>query len=81
MTIDPSTLDKLRQTLAADDYQLAVAESETEVRVSITAGPGACAECLVPKPLMRGVLHSALGVPEERITLIYPGESEPGENA
>ncbi|MGP4018921.1 hypothetical protein [Saccharopolyspora sp. 5N708] len=81
MTIDESALDNLRKTLAADDYQLAVAEFGSELRVSITAGPQACDECLVPKPLMRGVLNSALGVPEERITLIYPGESEAGGNA
>ncbi|MEB3369036.1 hypothetical protein [Saccharopolyspora mangrovi] len=74
MSIDESALAQLRSTLAADDYQLAVADSDGQVRVSITAGPAACEDCLVPKPLMRGVLHQALGVPEDAITLIYPGE-------
>ncbi|MEV4648628.1 hypothetical protein [Saccharopolyspora sp. NPDC049357] len=76
MSIDESALAQLRSTLAADDYDLAVTGTGTgtDVRVSITAGPAACEDCLVPKPLMRGVLHKALGVPEDAITLIYPGE-------
>ncbi|MEV4730566.1 hypothetical protein [Saccharopolyspora sp. NPDC049426] len=74
MSIDESALAQLRSTLAADDYDLAVIGTGTDVRVSITAGPAACEDCLVPKPLMRGVLHKALGVPEDAITLIYPGE-------
>jgi hypothetical protein len=74
VSIDESALAQLRSTLAADDYDLAVTDTGTYVRVSITAGPAACEDCLVPKPLMRGVLHKALGVPEDTITLIYPGE-------
>jgi len=72
VSIDESALADLRGALAADDYQLAVAESADGVAVRITAGPAACEECLVPKPLMRSVLRDALGVAEESITLIYP---------
>ena len=32
----------------------------------------ACDDCLVPKPLMRAMLHDALGVPESTITVRYP---------
>ena len=42
------------------------------VRVTITAGPGACADCLVPENLMRGILGQALGVPQDSIDLAYP---------
>ncbi len=42
--------------------------------MTITAGPAACADCLVPKPIMRNILHAALGVPEDAIVLTYPGE-------
>jgi hypothetical protein len=42
------------------------------VRVTITAGPGACADCLVPENLMRGILGQALGVPDDTIDLTYP---------
>jgi len=74
MTIDESALDGLRSTLAADDYQLAVTESGSGVEVRITAGPDACEDCLVPKPLMRSLLGPALGVPEDAIVLIYPAD-------
>jgi hypothetical protein len=40
--------------------------------VTITAGPGACADCLVPENLMRGILGQALGVAEDAIDLTYP---------
>jgi hypothetical protein len=47
------------------------------VRVTITAGPAACADCLVPPPIMRGILGGALGVPEDEITLVYPAPADP----
>lgn len=77
MTIDENALAGLRATLAADDYAMDVSEvgGTGEVQVRITAGPEACAECLVPKPIMRSVLHRALAVPEEAITLVYPGDA------
>jgi hypothetical protein len=34
--------------------------------------PGACADCLVPENLMRGILGQALGVPDDTIDLTYP---------
>ena len=74
MTIDESAIAGLRAGLAADDYAMDVRPDGDGVQVQITAGPEACAECLVPKPIMRSVLHGALGVPEEAITLVYPGE-------
>ena len=77
MTIDETALDGLRSTLAADDYALAVTESGAGVEVRITAGPDACAECLVPKPIMRSMLGPALGVPEEAVALIYPSDTGP----
>jgi hypothetical protein len=78
VTIDDTALDGLRSTLAADDYRLAVTESGSGVEVRITAGPHACAECLVPKPIMRAVLGPALGVPEDAIALIYPADADDG---
>ena len=74
MSIDESALSGLRSTLEADDYRMSVAESGAGVEVTITAGPDACADCLVPKPIMRNILHAALGVPEDGIVLTYPGE-------
>ncbi|OPC84063.1 hypothetical protein B4N89_26830 [Embleya scabrispora] len=46
-------LAPLAQTLAADDYQLNCARSAPHhVLVTVTAGPAACADCLVPKELI-----------------------------
>jgi len=62
----------LRATLAADGYLLEVAEDGDRVRVTISATPQACADCLVPPDLMRGILGQALGVPPDAIDLTYP---------
>jgi hypothetical protein len=67
----PAVAD-LRRTLAADDYALDIDRAGPGVLVRITAGPQACADCLVPPPIMRSILGGALGVPEHDITVIYP---------
>ena len=46
----------------------------TRVLVKITVGPQACADCLVPKDLMRSILGDTLGVPTDAIDLTYPTE-------
>jgi hypothetical protein len=75
VSIDESALTGLRSTLEADDYRMAVAETGDQVEVTITAGPAACDDCLVPKPIMRNILHAALGVPEDAIVLVYPADA------
>jgi hypothetical protein len=75
--IDTERTVALRSTLAADGYLLEIAEAGTRVQVTITATPQACADCLVPKDLMRGILGQALGVPEHTIDLTYPADSNP----
>ena len=70
--MDTERAGDIAATLAADGYHLQVAEAGDRVRVTITAGPGACADCLVPENLMRGILGQALGVPEDAIDLTYP---------
>jgi len=69
------TVDEIRATLAGDDYHLTVVSTEEGVDVRITAGPDACADCLIPKPLMRAMLGDALHVPEHTITLRYPADT------
>jgi hypothetical protein len=75
-TVDEGRLQALRSTLEADGYRLEVHEPDAggRVDVRISATPAACADCLVPKPLLRAMLQPALGVPEESIELRYPGE-------
>ena len=74
--IDAERTRVLASSLAADGYQMEVAEAGDRVRVTITASPQACADCLVPKDLMRGILGQALGVPPDAIDLTYPSTSE-----
>jgi hypothetical protein len=73
---DGQAVADLRRTLAADDYAMEIDRAGPGVLVRITAGPDACADCLVPPPIMRGILGGALGVPEGEITVVYP--EEPG---
>ena len=70
--IDTERAGEIAAALAADGYHLQIAETGVRVRVTITAGPGACADCLVPENLMRGILGQALGVAEDAIDLTYP---------
>jgi hypothetical protein len=74
---DPAALADLRRTLAADDYAMDVTREGGGVLVRITAGPDACADCLVPPPIMKSILGGALGVPEEAIALVYPEDAAP----
>jgi hypothetical protein len=77
MSTDDRAVADLRRTLAADDYAMEIDRAGPGVRVTITAGPDACADCLVPPPIMRGILGGALGVPEDEITLVYPAPADP----
>jgi hypothetical protein len=72
--VDQSALDKIRRSLDAEDYRLQVTVHEHGATVAIAAGPSACADCLVPKDLMRVMLAPALGVRPEEIELTYPRE-------
>jgi len=62
----------LRASLQPDGYDAEVTEAGERVRVRITAGPDACADCLAPEPVLRGVAADLLGVPEDKIDLSYP---------
>jgi hypothetical protein len=72
--IDTERTVAIRSTLAADGYLLDIAEQGARVQVTITATPEACADCLVPKDLMRSILGDALGMPPDAIDLTYPTE-------
>ena len=70
--MDAERAGVLASSLAADGYRMEIAEAGDRVRVTITATPQACADCLVPKDMMRGILGQALGVPRDAIDLTYP---------
>ena len=75
--IDEEQLQALRSSLDADGYRLDVRSEDGRTQVEISATPDACADCLVPKDLMRGILQQALGVAADTIDLRYPSELEP----
>jgi hypothetical protein len=74
MSVDQQQLEDFRKTMEADDYHLDVKLVGDAALATIVAGPAACAECLVPKDLMRSMLAPMLGVGTERIQVIYPVE-------
>ncbi len=78
MTIDQSQIDALRGSLEADDYHLSLEVEGDAATAVITAGPDACAECLVPKDLMRQMLSPMIGVAVEKIEMTYPVEVHAG---
>ena len=72
--IDAERTRVLASSLAADGYQLKIAEAGD--RVHVTASPLACADCPVPEDLMRGIVGQAFGVPPDAIDLTYPSTSQ-----
>jgi hypothetical protein len=72
MSVDEKQLDQLKQTLQADDYRMDVDVRGDSADVAIVAGPDACEECLVPKPLMQSMLGPVLGIDPASIRLVYP---------
>ena len=76
MEVDQPGLEKIRQSLRADDYRLEVMVHSGRARVTIAAGPSACQDCLVSKDLMRSMLAPVLGVSADLIELAYPAEVE-----
>lgn len=80
MSVDQIQLDQLKQTLQADDYRMDVDLQGDAADVQIVAGPNACEECLVPKPLMQSMLAPVLGIDPASIRLTYPTDF-PGDSA
>ena len=61
----PPALDgafrRFRDVLAADGYDLRWSVTgQDRVVMEIQAGPGACADCLVPLPVMEAIVSDAL---------------------
>jgi len=62
----------LPRRLKLTGYHMAIEELDSRLAVTITAGPDACEDCLVPKDLMRGILSQQLGVDGDSIDITYP---------
>jgi hypothetical protein len=71
-------LGKFRDMLASDGYDLSwsVTEKDTVV-VQIEAGPDACADCLVPLPIMEAIMADALApTPYSLDHIVLPADAE-----
>ena len=56
-----AALQTFRDVLAADGYLLDWSLSDADrVTIRIAAGPEACADCLVPLPVMEAIMMDAL---------------------
>lgn len=60
-TVDEA-LGRFREMLASDGYSLSWSPADRDDRlvVRIEAGPDACADCLVPLPVMQAIISDAL---------------------
>jgi hypothetical protein len=76
--LDAARLEPLQSSLGADGYRLEAREEGGRIGVRISASADACADCLVPKDVMRGILGQVLGVAEDVIDVTYPGERAAG---
>jgi hypothetical protein len=77
-----STLDealgKFREMLASDGYDLSwELTDQDKVVVQIEAGPDACADCLVPLPIMEAIMSDALApTPYGLDHIVLPADAE-----
>jgi hypothetical protein len=73
-TVLDGALQGFRDVLAADGYELSWSlTGQDRVVVRILAGPDACADCLVPLPVMEAIMSDALGpTPYELDHVVLP---------
>ena len=60
--------------LQADGYELAVEETGHRLAVTISPGPDACEDCLVPKDVFRGIVAHQVGIDGDLIDITYPAD-------
>ena len=72
-------LENLASSFAVDDYRLSIAGfSDGVLKLTIDAGPSACAECLVPENILSGIIRNTLPqeLPVSKIEIEYPSVSK-----
>jgi hypothetical protein len=67
-------LTDIATMLAADGYNLAVEENGHRVALTVSPGPDACEDCLVPKDVFRGIAAHQLGIEGGLIDITYPAD-------
>ena len=65
-------LQDIAAMLEADGYNLAVEEVGHRVALTVSPGPDACEDCLVPKDVFRGIAAHQLGIEGDLIDITYP---------
>jgi len=65
-------MQDIASMLAADGYNLAVEEVGHRVALTVSPGPDACEDCLVPKDVFRGIAAHQLGIEGDLIDITYP---------
>ena len=71
-------LEDLVGAFAVDDYRLSIAGfNDGVLKLTIDAGPSACAECLVPETILSGIVRNSLprGISVSKIEIQYPSIS------
>lgn len=81
---DPALHDavgELQRMLGADDYSIrATVVDDVSVDLRVLARDEACAECLVPKDMMRGIADQSLAATRYRVrVLLYPDDPDPDD--
>ncbi|NDL56512.1 hypothetical protein [Phytoactinopolyspora mesophila] len=70
-------LRKFREMMASDGYLLTWSKTDGDgVVVRIEAGEGACADCLVPQPVMEAIMSEALASTPYRLDHVVLPASE-----
>jgi hypothetical protein len=67
-------MSDIASMLAADGYNLAVEETGHRVALTVSPGPDACEDCLVPKDVFRGIAAHQLGIEGDLIDITYPAD-------
>jgi hypothetical protein len=72
-------LAQIQSMLGPDGYELEWRSSgDDSIELEVVAGPDACAECLVPKKVMLGIVNSMLAEVGVTVSgLVYPTDGGP----
>lgn len=81
MRIDLAAADQAisetRKSLEASGFSVACADTGGVLTISLTAGPEACADCLVPRAVLESIVGRELaerGVQALGIRVVYPAD-------
>jgi hypothetical protein len=79
MSLDLAAADQAisetRKSLEASGFSVACADNDGVLTISLTAGPDACAECLVPRAVLESIVGRELadrGVQAGGVRVVYP---------